>query len=70
MAWRAPHLVLNAAHWLDRAEFAQTMAANMMLPHTRLQMLKLAENYRCMAKVARQYCKHTRDSRLEPHEDC
>ena len=62
MAPRARSLSLKAGQRLDRAEFARTMAAGMKLPQTRVQMLKLAENYRRMAEVAHQYSKHTRET--------
>ena len=47
--------VLNATSFLDRAEEAQTQAQCMMLPRTRLQMLKLAEIYQGMAEIALHY---------------
>jgi len=47
--------ILNAARLLDSAEEAQSQAQYMMLPRTRLQMLKLAEIYRHMAEIALQY---------------
>jgi len=50
--------VLNATRFLDRAEEAQTQAQHikyMILPRTRVQILKLAEIYRRMAEIALQY---------------
>ena len=47
--------ILNAARLRDSAEEAQSQAQYMMLPRTRLQMLKLAEIYRHMAEIALQY---------------
>jgi hypothetical protein len=47
--------VLNTARLRDSAEEARTQAQCMMLPRTRLQMLKLAEIYRHMAEIALQY---------------
>jgi hypothetical protein len=44
--------VLHVARLLDRAEEARAQEQNMMLPQTRLQMLKLAETYEHMADLA------------------
>jgi hypothetical protein len=54
--------VLNVARLLDRAEEARTQAKNMMLPHTRLQMLKLAETYQHMADIALEYAQYRREA--------
>jgi len=55
MDQRTRSSILNATRWLASAEEAQTQAQYMMLPRTRLQMLKLAEIYRHMAEIALQY---------------
>src|SRR5262245_36559604 len=54
--------VLNVARLLDRAEEARSQAQNMRLPHTRLQMLKLAETYQHMADIALEYTKYRREA--------
>ena len=55
MDQRTQSVVLNAARLLASAEEAQTQAQFLMLPRTRLQMLKLAEIYRHMAEIAPRY---------------
>ena len=49
---RKSSLVMNAAHWLDRAKEARVLAEIFRRPGTRLEMLKLAESYRLMAQMA------------------
>jgi len=52
----------------DSAEEAQTQAQYMMLPRTRLQMLKLAEIYRHMAEIALQYPTISDKDQLDPSD--
>ena len=61
--------VLYVARLLDRAEEARTQAQNMMLPQTRLQMLKLAETYQRMADIALEYSKYRREAEDGPVQD-
>jgi hypothetical protein len=57
--------ILKVARLLDSAEEAQSQAQYMMLPRTRLQMLKLAEIYRHMAEIALQYPMTSDKDRLD-----
>jgi hypothetical protein len=58
--------VLHVARLLDRAEEARAQAQNMMLPQTRLQMLKLAETYEHMADLAFQYSHYCCEAEDKP----